>query len=176
MPDHVTSMQETTLSGAEGRAKLQELLKGIRIAMLTTVGEDGAFRSRPMATQDTEFDGTLYFLTKVESEKVEEIRDHSQVLLTYADTGASKYVILRGQASVFRDQAIIDRLWNPMAKAWFPQGKEDPSIAVVRVYVTDAEYWDANASKVVRYVKMALAAATDRMPDMGDHGHIKLAS
>lgn len=176
MKSETSAMNEKTLNETEGRAKVAELIKGIRIAMLTTVEDSGELRSRPMATQDTDFDGTVYFLTKIQSEKVDEIRENSHVLLTYADTSSSKYVTLQGRAFVTRDQAKIDELWNPMAKAWFPDGKDDPTIAVIRVDVTGAEYWDANASKAVRIFKMATAALTDTIPNMGDHGRVKMAS
>ena len=39
--------------------KLGELIEDIKIAMLTTVEEDGSLRSRPMGTQQVEFDGEL---------------------------------------------------------------------------------------------------------------------
>ncbi|MES1211642.1 MAG: pyridoxamine 5'-phosphate oxidase family protein, partial [Acidobacteriota bacterium] len=38
----------------EAIEQLYAKIKGIRIAMLTTVDEDGSLRSRPMATQETE--------------------------------------------------------------------------------------------------------------------------
>ena len=65
--------------------KLGELIKDIRIAMLTTALPNGSLRSRPMATQDTEFDGTLWFFTGVESGKVHEIEDDQHVNLSYAE-------------------------------------------------------------------------------------------
>jgi general stress protein 26 len=112
------------LSGEEGLKTIAELIKGIRICMLSTIDESGFAISRPMATQDVEFSGAVWFLTRSTSGKVANIRAHQQVTLDYADPGDSKYATLRGRASLGRDQAKIDEMWNPMYKAWFPEGKE----------------------------------------------------
>ena len=43
--------------------KLCDLIKGIKITMMTTVEEDGTLHSRPRGTQEAEFDGDLWFFT-----------------------------------------------------------------------------------------------------------------
>lgn len=171
-------MSEEHLSGQAGLQKLGELIKDIRIAMMTTAAPDGSFDSRPMATQkiekDTPFDGTVYFLTRQESGKVAEIADNSHIALVYADPGNSKFVSVKGRATVYRDQARIHELWNAMYKAWFPQGEEDASIAVLRVTVTEAQFWEASSNRLVRGVKYLAAAATGGKVDIGTQGTVKL--
>ena len=167
-------MSEEHLSGQEGLKKIGMLIKDIRIAMMTTAAPDGSFDSRPMATQKTEFDGSIYFLTRQESGKVHELADDGHVSLMYADAGNAKFVTVKGRASVYRDQARIHELWNPMYKAWFPQGEEDPSIAVLRVDVTEAQFWEASSSSLVRGLKYVAAAATGGAVDIGTQGTVKL--
>ena len=70
-PDKATDNDFHELSGEEGLKKIAELLKGIHIAMINTVATDGSISSRPMAIQDKTFDGKLWFLTRVSSEKVD---------------------------------------------------------------------------------------------------------
>jgi general stress protein 26 len=166
--------EEKHLSGAEGLKKIAELIQDIRIAMLTTVASDGSFDSRPMATQKTEFDGTVWFLTRSESGKVGEIKDDSHVALIYADPSDSKYVSAKGRATVNQDRAKIHALWNPMYKAWFPEGEDDPHIAVLKVTVTEAQYWEASSSKLVRGIKYLAASATGGKVDLGETGTVKL--
>ncbi len=60
---------------------LRDMIKDIRIAMLTTVDEDGTLRSRPMGTQDVESDGDLWFFTYDPSGKTEEVKRDQQVNL-----------------------------------------------------------------------------------------------
>jgi len=160
------------LSGAEGREKISELVKGIRIAMLTTVAEDGSMSARPMAVQDEPFDGTLWFLTRDSSEKVNEIAEDHHVTLTFAEPSDSKYIALKGRAKVSRDRAKIKELWNPMYKAWFPKGEDDPEIAVLRVDVSEADYWEASGSRLVMLVKYAAAAVTGGKMPVGAAGHV----
>src|SRR6187402_3459395 len=78
---HANNYQE--LNGPEGLKKIADLAKGIHIAMMTTVAGDGSMSSRPMAVQDEPFDGTLWFLTRSTSGKVEEIANDQHVTLTF---------------------------------------------------------------------------------------------
>jgi general stress protein 26 len=161
------------LSGEEGMRKIAELVKGIRICMMSTVDELGQVQSRPMATQEeTEFDGTVWFLTRSTSGKVQNINEHERVSLDYAEPKDSKYITLRGRARVSRDQRKIDELWNPMYKAWFPEGKEDPEIAVVRVDVSEGDYWEASSSKFILGIRYVAAAVTGGKVPVGESGHV----
>ncbi len=163
------------LSGDEGLKKIGDLIKDIRIAMLTTAAPDGSFDSRPMATQKVEeFDGTVWFLTRGESGKVDEIEDNMHVSLIYADTGNAKYITVKGLASINKDKDKIRELWNSMYKAWFPQGEDDPGISVLRVDVQEAEYWEASSSRLVRGVKYLAAAVTGGKVDVGEAGRVVL--
>jgi len=162
------------LSGKEGMEKISELVKGIHICMMTTVAADKKMSSRPMAVQDKPFDGTLWFLTRVTSEKIGEIAKDQDVTLTFAEPKDSKYISLKGIAAASQDKAKIKELWNPMYKAWFPKGEDDPEIAVLRVEVSEADYWEASSSKVVMMAKYAFAAATGGKIEIGEAGHVKV--
>jgi len=168
--DHDSHYKE--LSGAEGREKIGELVKDIRIAMMTTVAKDGTMSSRPMAVQDKPFDGTLWFLTRKGSDKVEEVADDSHVTLSFAEPEESKYIALKGRARVSDDRAKIKELWNPMYKAWFPKGEDDLEIAVLRVDVTEGDYWEASGSKLVMLLKYAAASITGGKIPLGEAGHV----
>jgi len=162
------------LSGAEGREKISELVKGIKIAMMTTAAQDGSMSSRPMAVQDVPFDGTLWFLASIESEKIEELAKDQHVTLTFAEPKDSKYISLKGRGTYSQDKAKIHELWNGWYKAWFPGGEDDPSIAVLRVDVSEADYWEANSSKLILGIKYLTAAATGGDVPTGESGHVKV--
>jgi general stress protein 26 len=170
--DHDSHYKE--LSGHEGQAKIAELVKGIRIAMMTTVAKDGSMSSRPMAVQEEPFNGTLWFLTRRGSEKVEEVGQDQHVTLTFAEPKDSKYITLKGIASVNEERGKIHDLWNPLYKAWFPKGKDDPEIAVLRVEVNEADYWEASGSRLVMLVKYAAASVTGGKVPIGEAGHVRV--
>ena len=143
-------------------AKLGELIKDIRVAMLTTVDNEGRLHSRPMATQQSEFDGILWFFTDSDSEKVHELEHDRHVNLSYAKPDDQRYVSVSGTASTVRDQAKMKELWSPLHKAWCPKGPDDPNIALLRVDVDRAEYWDAPSNAAVRLFGFAKAVLTGK--------------
>lgn len=168
-------MQGTTvMHGDEGRKKIGELIKNVRICMLTTTAEDGTMDSHPMATQETEFDGTVWFLTRHESGKVAEIQHDAHVSLIYADPSNHHYVAAKGKAEVSQNREKIHELWNPMFKAWFPDGEGDPAIAVLKVKIDEAQYWEASSSKLVFGIKYLAAAVTGGRVQVGETGRVSM--
>lgn len=153
--------------------KLADLIKDIQITMFTTTNRSGALRSRPMFTQETPFDGELWFLTSESSDVVEEIAGGEEVLLTYAHPGQEEYISVNGSADVLNDRARIRGLWTPAMKVWFPDGENDPAIRLIRVTVTRAEYWDA-PSAPVRFLQFVKAFATHQLMEGGEHDTVRL--
>lgn len=154
--------------------KLRELIKDIKYAMLTTTDDDGSLRSRPMATLQSEFDGDLWFFTSADAPKVHEVEHHQQVNVSYAEPDKQKYVSVSGTAQLVRDRAKIEELWNPLFKAWFTQGLDDPNLALLKVSVDKAEYWDSPSSQVVRLVGFLKSIATgSSIGNLGEHEKIE---
>jgi len=120
--------------------KVRDLIKGIKIAMLTTSNSDGVLHSRPMGTQEVEFDGDLWFFTGSDTQKVNEIKKDQVVNVSYASD--PRYVSISGTAQIVNDKAKMKELWNPLFKAWFPDGLDDPTLRLLKVTVKQAEYWD----------------------------------
>jgi general stress protein 26 len=170
----VTTTPTTTALTHPDIAKVAELIKDIQIAMLTTDEGDGTLRSRPMATQKTEFDGSLWFFTQIHSGKVAEIQTERHVNVSYANTSKQSYVSISGTGTILQDRAKAAELWSPLLKAWFPKGLDDPTLALLRVDVTEAEYWEAPPSAVVRLVGFVKAIATGEQYLPGEHARIKI--
>lgn len=154
--------------------KLAEALKDIKFTMFTTVSEDGHLYSRPMATQkldENKFDGRLYFFTDRNSPKVFSIETDQHVNLAYADPAHQKYVSVSGTARLIEDRQKMKELWTPAMKAWFPEGIDDPNIALICVTVETGELWDSPPSKVVQFAGMARALATGQRYNGEKHQH-----
>jgi general stress protein 26 len=159
----------------EAVQKLGGLIKDIHFAMLTTQTPEGDLHSRPMATQQVEFDGILWFLTSVSSAKIEEMQQHHRVNVAFADASADKYVSVAGTAQVLRDRQMLDELWSPFHTAWFPNGKDDPDIALIKVTVNSAEYWNVPESRMVQVIGFAKAVLTGKRYEPGEHGEVDLS-
>jgi general stress protein 26 len=169
--------QHPTTPESNDIAKLWELIKDMRFGMLTTRHENGHLHSRPMTTQnrrDDEADALFFFMSR-SSEPFTDLQREHQVNVAYANPSSDTYVSVSGLAEAVEDAALRHALWNTATQAWFPNGPDDPDVALVRVRITHAEYWDVHESKLVQLYKMARAAATGQPPkDMGDYGEVRM--
>lgn len=158
----------------ENVARIAKEIKGINVAMMTTVAQDGSLHSRPMAVQQHDFDGDLWFFTGKDSIKIDELEANNQVNIAFAAPDDNRYVSVSGTARVVTDQARIEELWNPALKAWFPQGKDDPNVALIHVDPSLAEYWDSANSKLVQLAGFLKAIATGQRIKGGENETVKL--
>lgn len=155
----------------ESIEKLKGLIEGIDFAMLTTHA-NGKLRSRPMSTQKFEFDGDLWFFTSDQTHKVEEIEKDNEVNVAYSKPEDNTYISVSGTASIVKDRDKIEELWNPILKAWFPKGLDDPSLCLLKVSVEEAEYWDSPSSTLVQIAGFVKALVTGKSADGGDYGKV----
>jgi general stress protein 26 len=157
----------------ESIEKLNELIKEIDFAMMTT-NDGGMLRSRPMQTQDFDFDGDLWFFTSSKTHKTDEIERDNRVNISYAAPADNTYVSISGRASIVKDQEKIDEYWNDILKAWFPEGKDSPDLVLLKVEVEQAEYWDSPSSTIVQTLGFLKALATGERADGGENEKITL--
>jgi general stress protein 26 len=139
-------------------AKVRELVKSSRLAMLTTLDPAGRLVSKPMATQDVEFDGDVYFIAERSSHKVRNIERDPRVNVAYSGSGS--WVSLSGDAVVLDDPERLAELWDTFTDAWMEGGPENPENILIHVDAQSAEYWDAPNSKVVQVVNLVKAKVT----------------
>lgn len=141
-------------------APLRSLLKSLPVAMFNTVAHDGSVVARPLQALEFDEDGVLWFATGLDSEKATEIRARPHVGLSFADHHANRFVSVSGPARLVHDREKIDALWSPAMSVFFPQGKDDPNLVLVRVEIERAEYWDGPATFVSKLLYLAAAAIT----------------
>jgi general stress protein 26 len=164
-----------TANRSESIKKLWSMMKDIKVAMLTTAMKDGTLRSRPMMTQNEEFDGNLWFFTGKESPKMHEIETNSEVNVSYADPDNNVFISFSGPAKYSNDRKVMQRLWSSAFETWFPQGLDDPNLALVQVRVEEAEYWDVPEGRMVGMFGFVRALATgDSLADIGENQKLKM--
>lgn len=155
--------------------ELYGLIEGIEIAMFTTRRPDGRLVSRPMATQ-TQAEGTdLWFVTDIESNKLEELTFEPQVNLAYYRDRTREWVSVSGVATVTQDRRIIHELYQKDWKAWFGDeggdrdgGPDDPRLALVMVDVESVSYMKVNKPQPVVLFEVAKGMVTGTAPKIGD--------
>jgi general stress protein 26 len=155
----------------EETQKVHDLIRKTRLAMLTSVGTDGKLMSKPMATQDVEFDGDVWFIAERDSAKVRNIAANPQVNVAYA--GGGSWVSLSGTAAVVDDTAKLEELWNTFTDAWLEGGPENPNNILIRVEAESAEYWDTPGGKVTQLANLVKAKVTGKRFE-GDNESVDL--
>lgn len=173
----MTSEPTMTTDPVADREKLWGLIKDIRFGMFTSRHGNGHLHSRPMTVQNKQLDADscLWFFMSRSNDAVADLASNPGVNVSFADPSDDSYVSVTGNASVVEDQRKKDGLFTIMAKAWFPGGSTDPDLALVRVDIVHAGYWDVKESKIVQLYEIARAAVTAHPPtDMGEHGEVKL--
>jgi general stress protein 26 len=154
--------------------KLNELIKDVKFAMFTTVSSDGTLHSRPMATQEADAQGNLWFFTGQHSTKVAELQGERHANVSYADPDDNRFVSVSGTVEVVKERQKMEELWNPIYKAWFPEGLEDPEVTLLKVLVTEAEYWDTPNGKMVQLAGFVKAVATGKPYRASEDEHAKI--
>jgi general stress protein 26 len=153
IPRALYTIEETTMHqhghNDPNAGKLYELIKDVKIAMMTTVEPDGTLHSRPMHSQEADEHGDLWFFTQLQSPKMTEISRDNDVNLAYSDPSSQTYV--------------------------FPKGTDDPQIALIRVHPAKGEYWDSPSSTLVHLYGYAKAVVTGESPKPGDQAKVNLS-
>jgi general stress protein 26 len=154
--------------------KIQQLAMDADIAVFATNILAIPATTRPMSTQDVDEDGNLWFMSRIDSNKNKEIGRDNRVQLYYSNISNSEYLTIYGHAEIILDRDKIEALWTPIAKAWFTEGKDDPSISLIKVQPIAAYYWDTKENKVVALLKTAISAITGKENDGGVEGSITI--
>ncbi|MEZ5347229.1 MAG: pyridoxamine 5'-phosphate oxidase family protein [Pyrinomonadaceae bacterium] len=160
-------------SRQEAVIKLRKLIESIETAMLTTI-DNGVLRSRPMGTRQLDPDGNLWFFTNAETHKVREIMKDNRVSISYASPENNTYVSVSGTAEFSTDETKIVQLWDPAEKMWYPKGLDDPTLVLLKVNVTQAEYWDSTSNAFVEIGGFLSAAVSGNTATGSENGTFSL--
>ena len=157
------------MSSPEHKQKIWKLIKDIKVGMLVTLDGDVP-RAQPMHLVQDEYDGTLWFFTGRSADKVFETASDHDVCLNFSDQEKGVYVSLSGKANLTDDRELIEKYWNPFIAAWFPEGKDDPDVALLEIKVQMGEHWKAKESKAFQLYEFAKAnVKKDATPDLGEN-------
>ena len=144
---------------------LRELINDVDAAMLTTLTEEGLI-SRPMKTQEVEFDGDLWFFTKKETNKYEEILHDQEVNVAYA---GKSYVSVRGKAEIVEDLDKKKELWSKAYEKVMKTSYDDPNIVLIKVKAEAAEYWETgNFTKKIAFLYNRMTGKNSETTDINE--------
>lgn len=155
------------------KARLYEVLEEFDTAMLVTYAA-GEVHARPMAIADVDERGEIWFLTSGDSPKSYEIQSAQRAHVICQSE--RRFVALAGHAEVVHDRGKLDEVWKKAYQAWFPEGKADPNVMLIRVRPDFGEYWDSAGFQGVKYFfEAARAMVAGEKPETDEHQHGKVA-
>jgi general stress protein 26 len=156
--------EEPVSNSIELRHQAWACLKSLGIVQLTTCDDRGRLRSRPLAVQQANCDGVLWFFVARSSDVASDVELDSRVNACCMDVGEGAYLSVSGTARLVHDKAIARDLWNFTSKAWFPGGIDDPELTLLKVTVDHAEAWSGDSNRMVRFFSVPTAALLGSRP------------
>ncbi|MCC5880838.1 MAG: pyridoxamine 5'-phosphate oxidase family protein [Idiomarina sp.] len=156
------------MSSPEHKQKIWKLIKDIKVGMLVTLDGDTP-RSRPMHLVQDEYDGTLWFFTRRSAEKISETQQDNDVSISFADPKHGVYVSMTGKGRLTDNRELIEKYWNSFVGAWFPEGKDDPDVALLEIKIEFGEHWLADENKLFQLFEIARANMKDDTPNLGEN-------
>jgi general stress protein 26 len=129
---------------------------------------------RPMSVQQIDEQGNLWFLSANDSHKNQEIAIDQSVKLFFQGSAHSDFMYITGKAEIINDRNMIEKLWEPIMKTWFTEGKDDPRISVIKFTPEEGYYWDTKHGKAIAFLKMMVGAATGKTMDDSIEGRLKM--
>ena len=130
--------------------------------------------TRPMSVQKIDSEGNLWFLSANDSHKNAEIKKDPHVQLMFQGSAHSDFLNLFGRATITTDKKKIKELWEPIVKAWFTEGVDDPRITAIKVAPSEGYYWDNKHGNTIAYIKMLAGAAVGKTLDDSVTGSLKV--
>lgn len=154
------------------REIVEKIMKDTRIAVLTYTDAQGRLVSTPMGTQDFEDASVVWFITGLDTDKVDAIRANPQVNVSYSSDDG--WVSYSGTATPSKDKAKLDELWDASASAFMDSEKDDPRSGLLEVRGQTAEYWasDGTLKTAFEFAKGLVSKGDE--PDMGNNDTIAL--
>jgi general stress protein 26 len=143
---------------------VRQLVSSAKLAMLTTTTSDGKHVSRPMALQESEFDGDLWFFAYEDSSVVAQVRAQPEVNVSFTDNSNSSWTSIAGHAEVVHDRTKAEDLYGPALKIWFPDGADTPGLTLIKVHADSAQYWEGPSSTIGK-VAGGIRALVTRSPE-----------
>ena len=151
---------EKNLFSKEAIEKIREVVGDTADGMMCTNLTKVPFFTCPMHVQEVDEDGCLWFFSVKNSQHSHDIKNDSRVQFLLADSGTSSFMTLYGKAEILYNREKIDKLWSSYVKVWFPEGKDDPNLTLIKLTPKDGYYWDTKNNRMIGFLKMAASIVT----------------
>jgi general stress protein 26 len=161
--------------GSDAVAKIRELVNQAETCFFCTAITTGRpVATRPMAVQEVDDRGGLWFLSASDSRQNRDLSLDPAVQLMFQGSAHSDFLMIYGHATISTSKARIKELWKPILKTWFTEGIDDPRITVIEVRPLDGYYWDTRHNRAIVLAKLVAGAITGKTLDDSIEGMLRI--
>lgn len=135
-----------------------------------------AKHAQPMTAFREEETGTIWFFTRDDTDLARDVAGgESDAMFHYGSKDQSVWACIAGTLTVHgHDREIIERYWNPVLAAWYPDGKDDPHLTLLRFDAEDGRVWVSEGGVFKFAYEIAKANVTKTLPDAGGVQDVRL--
>jgi len=161
------------LTAAEAEKEFWKHLKNSNTGMLGL--DQPGYHNQPMTGFREEETGTIWFFTRDDTDFARDVAVGGQTgMFTYQSKDQEVYACIHGDLSIDQNRERIDRYWNPVLAAWYPEGKDDPHLTLIRFDGDDGRVWVSKKGPVGFMFEIAKANLTKTLPDAGGVADVNL--
>ena len=168
-------MADKTLTAAEAEDAFRDSLKKSSTGMLGL--DQPGYHAQPMTAFRDEAAGTIWFFTREDTDLAKDaaVGSGQSAMFHYGSKDQNVWACIHGQLSVHGpDREIIDRYWNPVLAAWYPDGKDDRMLTILRFDADDGRVWVNEGGFFKFAYEIAKANVTKELPDAGGVADVNL--
>lgn len=168
-------MADKQLTAAEAEQAFWDHLKKSNTGMLGL--DQPGYHAQPMTAFREEETGTIWFFTRDDTDLAKDaaVGSGSSAMFHYGSKDQNVWACIMGDLSVHgHDREIIDRYWNPVLAAWYPGGKDDPKLTILRFDAGDGRVWVSDGGLLKFAFEVAKANITKTLPDAGGVADVNL--
>lgn len=155
---------------ADVERRLWNEIENNQTGMLGLTGGDVHQHFQPMTAFVEKDASQIWFFTRTDTDLAETISE-GQTAMFVVQKGDFQ-ACLGGRLSQQHDTARIEKYWNAVVAAWYPDGKTDPHLTMLRFDCDDAQVWISHGGPVKFAWEIAKANATHTTPDVGESAHV----
>jgi general stress protein 26 len=154
-------------------AKLWEEIEASRFGMLAVLATPQD-HFQPMTAFAEPESGTLWFFTSRDSDLARSAAGGGKAMFVFLSRDRELQASIRGELTAHLDDLHRDKYWSSVVSAWFPKGKSDPNLTMLKFVCSEAQVWISEAGGIKFGWEIARANVTGSRPDVGGWATVKL--
>jgi general stress protein 26 len=158
----------------DAKDRLWTEIQKVRYGMLGLVGSGSGGHFQPMAAFCEPDVGDIWFFTRKDTELARATLGAADAMFTIQSKDQTFQVCIGGKLQQQHDRVRLEHYWNPIVAAWYPGGKDDPELTLLRLAAKDAQVWLSESNPVRFAWEIAKANLKHEFPDVGDSKTVTL--